>query len=484
MTTTKTPPRPPRSSTNSGTSARRPRPAAEVRQFRRFCAELRTEDGVALNLYPEQLELLGPYFDGATETVVIQPKKAGKSTLIAALALYHLLVTPDAECIIVAAARDQAEIILRQATGFIRRSAPLQEQMRVMRREINSQVDGGRIRVLASDEDTADGVLPTLAIVDELHRHRTGDLYGVLRLGLGPRRGRMVTISTAGATIASPLGELRRQAYEMPGFVRDERRKRSSVRSPNGAFAFTEWCLDPSDDPDDMALVKLVNPAPWRDIATLGEEHDSPSMTPWQWLRFACGVWTEGEEPWIEPVKWDRLAADVVLDPARSTVLAVGLGRRAESGAIAVLQAESGVVSAEVELAGLTSLPKVESRLRELAATYKVVTVVYGSKLFRRSADLLEAEGMTMLEHPLTPERMVPASGTLYELVEQGNLRHERDPELRAQVLAGRVKETENGWRFVQDPTLPRPIDGLIALAIGCQTVLVTEAPAPLFAWA
>ena len=23
-------------------------------------------------------------------------------------------------------------------------------------------------------------------------------------------------------------------------------------------------------------------------------------MTPWQWLRFACGIWTEGDEPWLE----------------------------------------------------------------------------------------------------------------------------------------------------------------------------------------
>lgn len=416
--------------------------------------------------------------------MVIQPKKAGKSTMIAALSLYHLLVTPDAECIVVASARDQAEIILRQALGFIRRSPQLQAQMRGMRREIQSTSDGGRIRVLASDEDTADGVLPTLAIVDELHRHRTGDLYGVLRLGLGPRKGRMVTISTAGATISSPLGELRRQAYEMPGFVRDHKRRRSFVRSPNGAFAFVEWCLDPEDDPTDMKLVKLVNPAPWRTIEVLGEEHDSPSMTAWQWLRFACGVWTEGEEPWIEPSVWDGLASSFELDEG-STTLSVGVGRKGESGAVAKLQVRGGVVSAKVEIYARTSLPKLESRVRELTTLHPITTVVYGSKLFRRSADLLEAEGTPMLEHPLTPERMVPASGTLYELVTEDKLRHDGDPELRAQVLAGRVKDTENGWRFTQDPMLPRPVDALIALAIGCHTALTTESePEPLFGWA
>ena len=44
--------------------------------------------------------------------------------------------------------------------------------------------------MLAADEATADGVIPTLALVDELHRHRSAGLYGVFRDGLGPRTGR------------------------------------------------------------------------------------------------------------------------------------------------------------------------------------------------------------------------------------------------------------------------------------------------------
>ena len=62
-------------------------------------------------------------------------------------------------------------------------------------REIRSRRDAGRIRVLAADVDTADGVIPTLALVDELHRQPSAGLYGVFRDGLGPRGGQMVTIS-------------------------------------------------------------------------------------------------------------------------------------------------------------------------------------------------------------------------------------------------------------------------------------------------
>jgi phage terminase large subunit-like protein len=68
--------------------------------------------------------MLADYFGGTTETLILIPKKNGKTTLMAALALYHLVVTEDAECVIAAASRDQAQIMLRQARGFIRRSGP------------------------------------------------------------------------------------------------------------------------------------------------------------------------------------------------------------------------------------------------------------------------------------------------------------------------------------------------------------------------
>ena len=118
---------------------------AELDDFAGFCAELTLEDGSALELHPFQRRMVADYFGGCTETLILVPKKNGKSTLLAALALYHLVVTPDAECVIAAASRDQAAIMLRQARGFIRRCRALQGLMEVKQREITSLVDDGRI---------------------------------------------------------------------------------------------------------------------------------------------------------------------------------------------------------------------------------------------------------------------------------------------------------------------------------------------------
>jgi phage terminase large subunit-like protein len=442
---------------------------------------LRTEDGSPFGLLPFQRAMLRPYFEGARETALLIPKKNGKTTLMAALALYHLVVTPEAECIIVAASRDQAELTLRQARMFIRTSEPLGRLVKVLQRSILSTVDDGRIRVLAADADTADGVIPTLAIVDELHRHKSAELYGVMADGLGPRNGQLVTISTAGASMDSPLGEIRRKAHELTGFSR--KGKHNTARSADGAFVFHEWCLSPEDDPTDMAVVKRANPAPWHTERSLRERHDEPAMTPWRWLRFACGVWTEGEEPWIDPQAWDRLAEPGMnLESGEDVFVSVDVGLVDDTTGIAIVVNRSGKFYVKARILRPTprkpvALEEIERELRDIAGSYRVRAVAYDPWNFKRSAELLEREGMVMAPMPQSAETMSQASATLYRVIEAGELVHDGDQALRAQVVAGVTKQTERGWRLVKDPKArSRKVDALIALAMG---VFVASANAP-----
>jgi hypothetical protein len=56
-----------------------------------------------------------------------------------------------------------------------------------------------------------------LAIVDELHAHKHDELYVALRTAMQKRPGaRMVTITTAGARVQTPLGALRDRALKLP----------------------------------------------------------------------------------------------------------------------------------------------------------------------------------------------------------------------------------------------------------------------------
>jgi phage terminase large subunit-like protein len=255
-------------------------------------------------------------------------------------------------------------------------------------------------------------------------------------------------------------------------FSRDEAAKRTFARSKDGLFVLHEWCLSVSDDVDDLKLVAKANPAPWHTIEALRRRHDSPSTTPWQWRRFACGIWTEGEEPWIRPEAWDALAEPgLELDDDEPVWIGVDVGVKYDStGIVTVAARGDGQVAVKARIltpaAGGLPLEVIETAVREACEGRNVQAVLFDPWRFQRSAELLAADGLPMVEFPQSPERMANASENLYRLIEGGLLAHDGDPLLRAHVVAGVTKETERGWRLVKDPRLSRPIDALIALAM------------------
>jgi phage terminase large subunit-like protein len=157
-------------------------PESDLASFARFCSELLTADsGLPLALEDWQAEMLAEHFAGTRELLILISKKNGKTSLLAALGLYELCSIPDAEIAIVAASRDQAGLILRQARGYIRRSSRLRKRLRVVQREIRHERLGGTMRVLASDSDTLDGWIGDRAYLDELGRWDSAENYLLLR---------------------------------------------------------------------------------------------------------------------------------------------------------------------------------------------------------------------------------------------------------------------------------------------------------------
>jgi phage terminase large subunit-like protein len=467
---------PTRRQSRGSTSSRRVDPA-ELGDFAGFCGELTLENGEPLELHKFQQDMLRDFFAGTTETLILISKKNGKSTLLSALALYHLVVTPDAECVIAAASRDQAQIMLRQARGFIRRSEALRRLMEPKQREISSLVDDGRIRVLASDVDTADGVIPTLALVDELHRHKSADLYGVFRDGLGPRDGRMITISTAGDDVDSPLGMMRSAAYRLPVLEVDGTHRFAASTSRD--YVMHEWSLDDAADRADMRVVKQANPAPWHSLEALARRHDSPSMTPWQWARFACGVWLQGEDTAIGPVEWAACGTDDDPPDGLEWRLGVDVGWKEDTTAIVPLAldadgvvwlSEPSVLVPPAEKGVALRKRAVLAELERLAAVFGASEVVLDPENDGEviAQDIEDELGLDVVAHSQKPAPMAQAAERFYAAVREGKLRHPRDDVLTRHVLNAHRRATNDGrWSFVKENKQSRKvIDALIAAAM------------------
>jgi phage terminase large subunit-like protein len=434
-----------------------------------------------------QHSMLADYFNGAIETLILIPKKNGKSTLLAALALYHLIVTPDSECVVGAASRDQATILYDQAAGFARRSAGLRARIDVKRgyREIRSRRDSGRIRVLAADVDTADGVIPTLALVDELHRHKSADLYGVFRDGLGPREGQMITISTAGDHELSALGLMRAAALGLPGLERNG--AYVVAASPERSYVLHEWSLTSEDDLDDMNVVKGVNPASWQTTEALRARHDSPSMLPWQWARFACGVWVGSEAWWVPGEDWHALISGDRLEPGDKITLGFDGSRTGDATALVGCRVEDGLLQLLRVWECPPDVPMWEVPANEVDATlasamerFRVVRGYFDPPLWRSE---IEGWAREFGDRPVTKfetarSKMMGAVERFRTDVATGRLSHTGDPTLTRHVLNAQTREARGGGYWLQKdrPGSNHKIDAAVA------AVLAYEARADVLA--
>jgi phage terminase large subunit-like protein len=447
----------------------------ELDAFGRFCKALTLDNGDAMALERFQREMLAEFFDGAAETLILIPKKNGKSTLLAALALFHLITTPDAECVIGAASRDQATILYDQAAGFVRRSVGLDQRVDVKRgyREIRSKRDAGRVRVLAADVDTADGVIPTLALVDELHRHKSAGLYGVFRDGLGPRDGRMITISTAGDSETSPLGRMRAEAHALPTATWDGRHL--TATTANGAYAMHEWALERDDDVDDVNIVKQVNPASWQTLEQLRRRKDSPSMLPWQWARFACGLWMASELWWITGEQWSGRRSDERIMPGDRIAIGFDGSRSGDSTALVACR----VSDALLQPLAVWEAPEhgrgdwhvhsgqVDAAIARTFDEYDVVRGYFDPPLWQSEIETWTREygAPAVTSWATNSSRMIHATERFRtDLVGEG-ITHTGDAVLSAHVMNARTREVRGGYWLTKDRDTSK-IDAAVAAVL------------------
>jgi phage terminase large subunit-like protein len=406
------------------------------------------------------------HFGKRPETLVLLPAGNGKSTLLAALGLFHMLTTKVAECIVAAASADQAAIIFDQMAGFVERSElPLDVKRGI--RAIYHEGDGpnrkplGRIRVIAADEQRASGVIPSLVLVDELQAHPNGHLYNVLQQRLNKRHAKMLTISNAGWEQQSFLHDIRKRAHDHESFTRTGMLNQAQV----GSMEFLEWCLD-GESPHDLRAVRRANPLRAVKAEDLKHRYESPGLLWPEWLRATCGIWTIAKTQWISEEIWDARKADIGnLQDGDEVYVAIRAGAGIGIGIVSPRGDERVAVDIEVippPPNGRVALKDAEFALRRICERYKVREIAYDYDQFGRSAELLEEAGLPMVKTPQSPKMLAIATTSLWRLISGGLLQHDGNSQLRSQVLAGEAKDTTSGWRL--SPTAETA--GLVAMAI------------------
>jgi phage terminase large subunit-like protein len=219
--------------------------------------------GQTLRLLPWQVDLLTRIY-GVTRTdgrrqyrtaYVEVARKNGKSSLAAALALYHLVADGEAgaEVYLGAVDRDQASIVFGIAADMVRQHPMLHKRLQIVpstRRIVDSRTLS-MLRVIASDAAGSHGFNASCVIADEVHAWPSRELWDVLQTSMGARRQPlMIGITTAGFEANSLGGQL----HEYAERVRD-----GVIEDP--AFLPVLYGALPDEPWDDPAVWRRANPS-------------------------------------------------------------------------------------------------------------------------------------------------------------------------------------------------------------------------------
>lgn len=137
------------------------------------------------------------------ETLFLVGRKNGKSTLLAALALYMLVADYEgaAEIYSVATKKDQARKTLTEAVNMVKQSPELRAIIKKRRNDIYFPATASTFEALASDSNTLDGLNSHAVIIDELHAIRDRNLYEVMKQSTSSRRQPLVIMITTSGTV-------------------------------------------------------------------------------------------------------------------------------------------------------------------------------------------------------------------------------------------------------------------------------------------
>jgi len=161
------------------------------------------------------------------EVLLLIARKNGKSTLLAALALYLIIADREgaAEVYAVATKREQAEIAFNQAVNMRRHSLEIATLTNKRRSDIYLPTTASFFKPLSSQSKSMDGLNVHAAIIDELHAIRNPELYQVIKDGTSGRRQPLIMMITTAGTHREGIYD---QMYEYAckvadGEIEDER---------------------------------------------------------------------------------------------------------------------------------------------------------------------------------------------------------------------------------------------------------------------
>ena len=242
-------------------------------------------------------------------TVYIEvPRKNAKSTLSSGNGLYMVAADGEegAEVYSAATTRDQAKIVHSIAQQMVRKSPEMQDDeeglgIGVGARSIHVLKSGSKFEPLSAEASSLDGQNVHFGIIDELHAHKTREVFDVIETATGARDQPLVwIITTAGSNRAGICYEQRTYLTKiLSGAAKDE------------TYFGIIYTLDDDDDWTDPKVWAKANPnygisvSP-SDIARKARKAMQMPSAQNNFKTKHLNLWVNADTSWMDMLKWDK----------------------------------------------------------------------------------------------------------------------------------------------------------------------------------
>jgi phage terminase large subunit-like protein len=436
-------------------------------------------------------------------TVYVEvPKKNGKSTLAAAVALLLLFWDREegGEIYSAAAERRQAEIVFRDARQMVLQSQSLTRRSEILRRVILAPKTNSRYEVISADAGTKHGYNPSGIIFDELHTQPNRDLWDTLTMGGGTRRQPVTfAITTAGWDTSSICYEVHDYAVKVAdGVIEDP----SFLPVIYGAEADEDWT--------DPAVWAKANPGLGISVKEdfLREECRKALESPARqnaFRRLFLDQWTEQLTRWFSTQVWNENGGAFDLDALKGRAAFGGLDLSSTQDVTAFVLVfppkdpgekwkivpkfwipQSNVAErvrrdrvpfdawiregwVEATPGNTIDYDRVRNSIVEMGKTYRIREIAFDRWGAAQIQTQLQADGFTIAEFGQGFASMSPAAKEFEKLLLGRELAHGRNPVLdwMASNVQVQVDAAENVKPIKVDRR--KRIDGIVAavMAIG-----------------
>lgn len=424
-------------------------------------------------------------------------RKNAKTTVLAG-ELLHALTNddePGAEVVAAAVDREQASIVWGIAKQMVEKSPELREYSGVeaMAHSIVVRDTGSSFKPLSRDSGSHDGLNIHFAGVDELHAHKTRDMWEVLNTATGSREQPLLnTITTAGSDRSGICYETRGYVLKiLEGAVEDE------------TFFGIVYTIDEGDEWEDPACWIKANPNLGVSVFLddLERKAEQAKATPAQvagLLTKHFNVWVNADAALFDIIAWERKCTDesISIEQFRGCPCWIGvdLASKQDLNAVVALFLREGKYyvfpnfwlpedavesSANAQYSGwareeliettqgnIVDLDTIETRIAELGKVYGPTSIPYDpTQATQLAVHLGEGGvGLPMVECFQSVRTLSEPTKELAALIASGGIVHDGNPCMAWQIsnVVGHYDAKENVYPRKQYPE--NKIDGPVAL--------------------